>query len=166
MMNIQCKSSIALSVALISIGLANMVPASYGSSKAETVSETCEEPSEDLYSAKINLAREIAQLEVEKVRLNVTFHQNDPKFQALAQELTELTGCLTALSSEDVSNLLAVETIAAVESKLTELESQYANNQVMFANIDVSQQVLGAEIQALHQYLSVLSYPKEDEPEL
>ena len=164
MMNVQCKSSIVSSIALMLIGV-NLIPASY-SVRAETLSATCEEPLEDLYSAKLNLAREIAQIEVEKVLLNVTFHQDDPKLQALDQELLGLTRCLTALSSEDVSNLLATETISAAEYKLAELESQYANNQVIFANAYVAQQVLSAEIQALRQYLGILSYPKEAEPKL
>ena len=165
MMNVQCKSSIALIIALISTGFINIIPAAYSVSP-NTVYDTCEEPSEDLYAAKINLAREIAQIEVEKVRLNVTFHQDDPKLQALDQEILKLKGCLTELSSEDISNLLTTETIAAAEYKLAELESQYANNQTIFANAYVAQQVLSAEIQALHQYLSVLSYPKKGDPKL
>jgi uncharacterized protein involved in exopolysaccharide biosynthesis len=103
-----------------------------------------------------DLARRIAQLDVERILLGVRFNQVHPELVQLNRRKSGLKACLTQLQPEGYQNLVTAAIVTTTEAKIAELETQYADNQIRFTDDHPSQQYLRNAISALRQHLTTL----------
>ncbi|NJL88097.1 MAG: hypothetical protein HC886_22400 [Leptolyngbyaceae cyanobacterium SM1_1_3] len=103
-----------------------------------------------------DLAQAIAQVEVEQILLDLLVSESHPEAIALSQKQIDLEACLTQLQPEDEDTLVTAATTSAVEAKITELEQQYATDEITYTDDHPAQQFLLDGIEALRQRLATL----------
>ncbi|NJO49620.1 MAG: hypothetical protein HC840_09430 [Leptolyngbyaceae cyanobacterium RM2_2_4] len=151
-MNLNYLTFLVLSLTVASV---NTVASAQASSTAApaVISADCANSTGQATSG--DLAQEIAQLEVERVLLEVKFNQVHPVFAELDERQEGLQACLTQLQPDN-QDLLTAANVGATESKIAEIEVIYANNQSRYADHHPEQQYLRESIAALRQHLDTL----------
>ena len=102
------------------------------------------------------LTQQIAQVEVESVLQGEIFTQETPMIVHLQEQQLSLEKRLAQLQPDSSQSAVAVATARAIESKIAELEVQYAQDQATFSDSDPASQLRKAQIEALRQRLTTL----------
>ena len=150
-MNLKLLKLAGVAVALAAVGAIVHAQSSPIHPNSAANSTNCAEFAEQTTPA--DLAQEIAQVEVERVLSGVRYLGDHPMFAYLQAKQFDLETCLARLQSNDDQNLVAVTTVNAMESKIAELEVQYARDQAIYHDNHPIQQSRRLELEALHQYL-------------
>jgi Skp family chaperone for outer membrane proteins len=143
-----------LSLALASVSaIAHTALYSTEAAFAEVAVESIAAPDETIAAA---LAQEIAQLEVERVLLGVTYASSAPVFAPIDERQQDLKASLDGLQPSESQALIEAATVSAVAAKITELEAVYTTNQDTYTDANPEQQYLQTAISDLRQHLATL----------
>jgi predicted solute-binding protein len=105
------------------------------------------------------LIQQIAQTDVEQVIQGEIYTQASPVMAQLSEQKSTLEQRLTQLHPDIHQGEIAVATTTALESKLTDLEVQYALDQAKFSDVSPQLLVRKAQIEALRQRLTTITEP-------
>jgi hypothetical protein len=102
------------------------------------------------------LTQQIAQVKVEEVLQSEIYSQDAPTIAQLREQQSSLEKRLTQLQPDSSQSAIVVATASAIESKIADLEVQYAQDQAKFSDSHPALQVRKAQIEALRQRLTTL----------
>ena len=153
-MNLKYLTVLACSVALLSVSTIVSAQSSPNRATSAVTRTKCAESARQ--ATLTDLTQEIAQVEVEKVLLEVKFTQDHPQFAQLNNRQLGLETCLTQLQPNDNRDLVVAATVRAIESKLIELEEQYTSDSIKYSDDHPTQQWRKVQIKALRQHLTTL----------
>ena len=154
LMNLKYLTVLACGAALLSVCTIASAQSSPNRATSVVTRTKCAESARQ--ATLTDLTQEIAQVEVEKVLLEVKFTQDHPLFAQLKERQLGLEACLTQLQPNDNRDLVVAATVRAVESKLIELEEQYTSDSIKYSDDHPTQRWRKVQIEALHQHLTTL----------
>lgn len=143
-----------LGITLASVGATAKAQSSLRYMTSDLVDDDCSMSVEHVNPN--SLAQEIAQMDIERVLLGVTFRPTHPEFELLNQRQSGLKACLAKLRPNESHDLVVEASMSATESKIAEFEEQYGRNQIIFIDSSPEQQHLREALEALHQHLATL----------
>ena len=154
-MNVKRLAVLTFGLALVSAGAIAGIQLFRSETPVIGINANHEEP--PVQQATVTaLTQQIAQVEVEKILQGEIFREDTPAIAQLREQQSSLEQRLTQVQPDSSQREIVVATTSAIESKIADLEMQYAQDQARFADSHPELQLRKAQIEALRQRLATL----------